>query len=183
MLSLFSHGAGDMEMASWVAPYLAPLPSAIGLSLGPYYSSSPLTPTVPSSGPTNVSALATTSSSMLVRWSEIPEADRNGLVLGYKVDLGTSGGVLYHLPQVTSPRCPVLVFPSSGSLPHRGAWDICLESHLPVTTATRKSSLGVGRHPVSDRILQTAPLFQETEQGAPNLTLSPKGASQVSMTF
>ncbi|KAM7334538.1 hypothetical protein ACRRTK_007858 [Alexandromys fortis] len=40
---------------------------------------------VPSSGPTNVSALATTSSSMLVRWSEIPEADRNGLVLGYKV--------------------------------------------------------------------------------------------------
>lgn len=40
---------------------------------------------VPSSGPTNVSALATTSSSMLVRWSEIPEADRNGLVLGYRV--------------------------------------------------------------------------------------------------
>ncbi|XP_055994092.1 protein sidekick-2 [Sorex fumeus] len=40
---------------------------------------------VPSSGPTNVSALATTSSSMLVRWNQIPEADRNGLVLGYKV--------------------------------------------------------------------------------------------------
>uniref|UniRef100_G1SEF4 Sidekick cell adhesion molecule 2 n=1 Tax=Oryctolagus cuniculus TaxID=9986 RepID=G1SEF4_RABIT len=40
---------------------------------------------VPSSGPTNVSALATTSSSMLVRWSQVPEADRNGLVLGYKV--------------------------------------------------------------------------------------------------
>ncbi|XP_026510348.1 protein sidekick-2 [Terrapene carolina triunguis] len=40
---------------------------------------------VPSSGPTNVSALATTSSSMLVRWNEIPEADRNGLILGYKV--------------------------------------------------------------------------------------------------
>ncbi|XP_035889307.1 protein sidekick-2 isoform X2 [Phyllostomus discolor] len=40
---------------------------------------------VPSSGPTNVSALATTSSSMLVRWSVVPEADRNGLVLGYKV--------------------------------------------------------------------------------------------------
>uniref|UniRef100_A0A8D2J624 Sidekick cell adhesion molecule 2 n=1 Tax=Varanus komodoensis TaxID=61221 RepID=A0A8D2J624_VARKO len=40
---------------------------------------------VPSSGPTNVSALATTSTSMLVRWNEIPEADRNGLVLGYKV--------------------------------------------------------------------------------------------------
>ncbi|XP_075436193.1 LOW QUALITY PROTEIN: protein sidekick-2-like [Ascaphus truei] len=40
---------------------------------------------VPSSGPTNVSALATTSSSVLVRWSEIPEPDRNGLILGYKV--------------------------------------------------------------------------------------------------
>uniref|UniRef100_A0A452F1Q6 Sidekick cell adhesion molecule 2 n=1 Tax=Capra hircus TaxID=9925 RepID=A0A452F1Q6_CAPHI len=40
---------------------------------------------VPSSGPTNVSALATTSSSMLVRWNEVPESDRNGLVLGYKV--------------------------------------------------------------------------------------------------
>ncbi|XP_043941066.1 protein sidekick-2 [Protopterus annectens] len=40
---------------------------------------------VPSSGPTNISALATTSSSILVRWSEIPEPDRNGLILGYKV--------------------------------------------------------------------------------------------------
>ncbi|XP_068119236.1 protein sidekick-2 isoform X4 [Hyperolius riggenbachi] len=40
---------------------------------------------VPSSGPGNVSALATTSSSILVRWSEIPEPDRNGLILGYKI--------------------------------------------------------------------------------------------------
>ncbi|NXA48598.1 SDK2 protein, partial [Nothocercus julius] len=40
---------------------------------------------VPSSGPSNVSVLATTSSSLLVRWSDIPEADCNGLVLGYKV--------------------------------------------------------------------------------------------------
>ncbi|XP_062448077.1 protein sidekick-2 [Rhea pennata] len=40
---------------------------------------------VPSSGPTNVSALAITSSSVLVRWNDIPEADCNGLVLGYKV--------------------------------------------------------------------------------------------------
>ncbi|XP_068769931.1 protein sidekick-2 isoform X2 [Struthio camelus] len=40
---------------------------------------------VPSSGPTNVSALATTSSSMLVRWNDIPEADCNGLILGFKV--------------------------------------------------------------------------------------------------
>ncbi|XP_069511212.1 protein sidekick-2 isoform X2 [Ambystoma mexicanum] len=40
---------------------------------------------VPSSGPINVSALATTSSSILVRWNEVPEPERNGLVLGYKV--------------------------------------------------------------------------------------------------
>ncbi|KAK2820619.1 hypothetical protein Q5P01_023578, partial [Channa striata] len=40
---------------------------------------------VPSSGPTNVSAFATTSSSILVRWFEVPEPDRNGLILGYKV--------------------------------------------------------------------------------------------------
>ncbi|NXD62073.1 SDK2 protein, partial [Eolophus roseicapillus] len=40
---------------------------------------------VPSSGPSNVSVVATSSSSMLVRWSDIPEADRNGHILGYKV--------------------------------------------------------------------------------------------------
>uniref|UniRef100_A0A4W5NYF9 Sidekick cell adhesion molecule 2 n=1 Tax=Hucho hucho TaxID=62062 RepID=A0A4W5NYF9_9TELE len=40
---------------------------------------------VPSCGPTNVSAFATTSSSILVRWGEVPQTDRNGLILGYKV--------------------------------------------------------------------------------------------------
>uniref|UniRef100_A0A673JRG7 Protein sidekick-2-like n=1 Tax=Sinocyclocheilus rhinocerous TaxID=307959 RepID=A0A673JRG7_9TELE len=40
---------------------------------------------VPSSGPANVSAFATTSSSVLVRWGDVPETDRNGLILGYKV--------------------------------------------------------------------------------------------------
>ncbi|XP_036408661.1 protein sidekick-2-like [Megalops cyprinoides] len=40
---------------------------------------------VPSCGPTNISAFATTSSSILVRWAEVPENDRNGLILGYKV--------------------------------------------------------------------------------------------------
>ncbi|KAM9843028.1 protein sidekick-2 [Aulostomus maculatus] len=40
---------------------------------------------VPSSGPTNVSAFATTSSRILVRWGEVPDTDRNGLILGYKV--------------------------------------------------------------------------------------------------
>ena len=58
-------------------------------------------PPVPSSGPTNVSALATTSSSMLVRWNEVPEADRNGLVLGYKVR-----GSLLPRPGTLSWRAP-----------------------------------------------------------------------------
>lgn len=44
-----------------------------------------LSHTVPSCGPTNVSAFATTSSSILVRWFEVPEPDRNGLILGYRV--------------------------------------------------------------------------------------------------
>ena len=40
---------------------------------------------MPSCGPTNVSAFATTSSSILVRWGDVPQPDRNGLILGYKV--------------------------------------------------------------------------------------------------
>uniref|UniRef100_W5UH46 Protein sidekick-2 n=1 Tax=Ictalurus punctatus TaxID=7998 RepID=W5UH46_ICTPU len=40
---------------------------------------------VPSCGPSNVSAFSTSSSSILVRWFEVPEPDRNGLILGYKV--------------------------------------------------------------------------------------------------
>ena len=45
----------------------------------------PFAATVPSCGPTNVSAFATTSSSILVRWGDVPQPDRNGLILGYKV--------------------------------------------------------------------------------------------------
>ncbi|XP_054860164.1 protein sidekick-2 isoform X3 [Amphiprion ocellaris] len=58
-----------------------------GIGIGPW--SQPVRgrtrESVPSSGPTNVSAFATTSSSILVRWFEVPEPDRNGLILGYKV--------------------------------------------------------------------------------------------------
>ncbi|CAG5904056.1 unnamed protein product [Menidia menidia] len=58
-----------------------------GIGLGPW--SQPVRgrtrESVPSSGPTNVSAFATTSSSILVRWFEVQEPDRNGLILGYKV--------------------------------------------------------------------------------------------------
>uniref|UniRef100_A0A8C7L5W4 Sidekick cell adhesion molecule 2 n=1 Tax=Oncorhynchus kisutch TaxID=8019 RepID=A0A8C7L5W4_ONCKI len=68
---------------------------------------------VPSCGPTNVSAFATTSSSILVRWFEVPEPDRNGLILGYKVlyrekdsdsslQLWTVDGNASHSVQLTS---------------------------------------------------------------------------------
>ncbi|XP_069786249.1 protein sidekick-2 isoform X2 [Narcine bancroftii] len=40
---------------------------------------------VPSSGPTNVTSVALNSNSILVKWNEIPQQNRNGLVLGYKV--------------------------------------------------------------------------------------------------
>ncbi|CAJ1080064.1 protein sidekick-2 isoform X2 [Xyrichtys novacula] len=58
-----------------------------GIGMGPW--STPVKgrtrESVPSCGPNNVSAFATTSSSILVRWFEVPEPDRNGLILGYKV--------------------------------------------------------------------------------------------------
>lgn len=99
-------------------------------------SSPPLPPSVPSSGPTNVSALATTSSSMLVRWSEIPEADRNGLVLGYRVSPGYKArrpGLCMGFPaEVPCPRDP----PGPRSLPSESTQGICLVARPPVTMAS-----------------------------------------------
>lgn len=68
-----------------------------------------ITPSVPSSGPSNVSALATSSSSMLVRWSDIPEADCNGFILGYKVSTYPSPGPVAlpaHSPAHALPASP-----------------------------------------------------------------------------
>ncbi|NXI81044.1 SDK2 protein, partial [Rhipidura dahli] len=48
---------------------------------------------VPSSGPSNISAVATSSSSLMVRWGDIPEPDCNGLILGYKVLYKEKGSV------------------------------------------------------------------------------------------
>ncbi|TNN03245.1 hypothetical protein fugu_000274 [Takifugu bimaculatus] len=69
-----------------------------GIGMGPW--SQPVRgrtrESVPLCGPTNVSAFATTSSSILVRWFEVPEPDRNGLILGYKVvykEKDSDGGV------------------------------------------------------------------------------------------
>lgn len=71
---------------------------------------------------------------MLVRWSEVPEADRNGLVLGYKV------------------RGSLLPRPGTPSWRALGAQDSAFQSgpresacqHPQVTMATRESSLGGG---------------------------------------
>uniref|UniRef100_A0A7N6C0H3 Sidekick cell adhesion molecule 2b n=1 Tax=Anabas testudineus TaxID=64144 RepID=A0A7N6C0H3_ANATE len=74
------------DLEEWTE-YEVRVQAANGIGMGPW--SQPVRgrtrESVPSSGPTNVSAFATTSSSILVRWSEVPEPDRNGLILGYKV--------------------------------------------------------------------------------------------------
>ncbi|XP_066560557.1 protein sidekick-2 isoform X2 [Amia ocellicauda] len=74
------------DLEEW-AEYEVRVQALNGIGAGPW--SQPVRgrtrESVPSCGPTNVSAFATTSSSILVRWFEVPEPDRNGLILGYKV--------------------------------------------------------------------------------------------------
>ncbi|XP_041830016.1 protein sidekick-2 isoform X1 [Melanotaenia boesemani] len=74
------------DLEEWME-YEVRVQAVNGIGMGPW--SQPVRgrtrESVPSSGPTNVSAFATTSSSILVRWFEVPEPDRNGLILGYKV--------------------------------------------------------------------------------------------------
>ncbi|NXT63761.1 SDK2 protein, partial [Chaetops frenatus] len=62
---------------------------------------------VPSSGPSNVSVAAASSSSLTVRWSDIPEADCNGLILGYKVlykERGSEGRAQFWLAEGNASR-------------------------------------------------------------------------------
>nr|XP_015818292.2 protein sidekick-2 isoform X3 [Nothobranchius furzeri] len=74
------------DLEEWME-YEVRLQAVNGIGMGPW--SQPVRgrtrESIPSSGPTNVSAFATTSSSILVRWFEVPEPDRNGLILGYRV--------------------------------------------------------------------------------------------------
>lgn len=48
---------------------------------------------VPSSGPTHVEANATSSTTIVVKWSEIPKKAQNGQIEGYKVFYGAPGGM------------------------------------------------------------------------------------------
>ena len=41
--------------------------------------------TVPSSGPSNVEAEATSSTTIVVKWGTVPKLDQNGIIEGYKV--------------------------------------------------------------------------------------------------
>lgn len=41
--------------------------------------------TVPSGGPDGVSANATSSTTIVVRWKEVPKIHQNGIIEGYKV--------------------------------------------------------------------------------------------------
>lgn len=103
---------------------------------------------------------------MLVRWSEIPEADRNGLVLGYRVSPGYKArrpGLCMGFPtEVPCPRDP----PGPRSLPSESTQGICLVAHPPVTMASWDSSLGGG-----PRVLGAASPTQEA-MVAPQASLS-----------
>lgn len=122
-----------------------------------------------------MSALATTSSSVLVRWGPVPEAERNGRVLGYKVSpaLGAGGGR------------GSTGFPTQGALPPGPR--LCLQSGhrgsvwLPIHRSPwqPESSLGGGggasREGMGSLGLHCLP--QEATLGAPSLTLSSGGRS------
>lgn len=41
---------------------------------------------VPSAGPSNISAVAASSTSINVTWADVPLYDRNGMIQGYKVN-------------------------------------------------------------------------------------------------
>ena len=45
---------------------------------------------VPTTGPSNVTAIAQSSTSILVTWSEVPKPHQNGEIRGYKVNLDSN---------------------------------------------------------------------------------------------
>ena len=49
---------------------------------------------VPQSGPISIEANATSSTTIVVKWSEVPKQDRNGQIDGYKVFYGSTGRAL-----------------------------------------------------------------------------------------
>lgn len=169
------HGRGLVCCLGTAPPFPPWTPSTPPLR-GPHWVLSPASPLppppVPSSGPTNVSALATTSSSMLVRWNEVPESDRNGLVLGYKVR-----GSLLPRPGTQSWRAPGAQN-AAFQIGHGGS--ACWRPQ--VTTATRESSLAGGEASHEGWRSWGAVLPAPGGHTGP-LTLSPTGPDSVSIIF
>ncbi|KAM6297613.1 protein sidekick-2 [Aegotheles albertisi] len=129
---------------------------------------------VPSSGPTNVSALATTSSSMLVQWSSIPEADCNGLILGYKVlykEKDSEAGARFWLAEGNASR--------SAQLTGLGKYTLY---EIRVLAFTRIGDGAPSQPPVLERTLDDVPgppvgmLFPEVRTTSVRLVWQPPAA-------
>ncbi|NXG08467.1 SDK2 protein, partial [Sakesphorus luctuosus] len=129
---------------------------------------------VPSSGPSNVSALATSSSSLMVRWSDIPEADCNGLILGYKVmykEKGSEARAQFWLAEGNSSR--------SAQLTGLGKYTLY---EIRVLAFTRIGDGVPSRPPVLERTLDDVPgppvgiLFPEVRTTLVRLVWQPPAA-------
>ncbi|KAJ7422467.1 Protein sidekick-2 [Willisornis vidua] len=129
---------------------------------------------VPSSGPSNVSAVATSSSSLMVRWSDIPEADCNGLILGYKVmykEKGSEARAQFWLAEGNSSR--------SAQLTGLGKYTVY---EIRVLAFTRIGDGAASRPPVLERTLDDVPgppvgiLFPEVRTTLVRLVWQPPAA-------
>ncbi|XP_071429878.1 protein sidekick-2 [Pithys albifrons albifrons] len=129
---------------------------------------------VPSSGPSNVSAVATSSSSLMVRWSDIPEADCNGLILGYKVmykEKGSEARAQFWLAEGNSSR--------SAQLTGLGKYTLY---EIRVLAFTRIGDGTPSRPPVLERTLDDVPgppvgiLFPEVRTTLVRLVWQPPAA-------
>ncbi|XP_041341779.1 protein sidekick-2 [Pyrgilauda ruficollis] len=129
---------------------------------------------VPSSGPSNVSAVATSSSSLLVRWSDIPEADCNGLILGYKVlykEKGSEGRARFWLAEGNASRSAQLTGLAKYTL-----------YEIRVLAFTRMGDGAPSRPPVLERTLDDVPgppvglLFPEVRTTLVRLIWQPPAA-------
>lgn len=68
--------------------------------------------TVPSAAPGNVSAVAVSSTQILLTWASVPEQDQNGLILGYKVHVKVN----VQVPPCVTPK-PDFLFPYGSAAP------------------------------------------------------------------
>lgn len=75
----------------------------------------------PSGSPVNVSAEAVSSSRIMLTWSPIPEAQRNGVIIGYKVNKNSQADTETLKPTVMFWPDPLgpLPLPPTHSHPHR----------------------------------------------------------------